>query len=317
MYKVHQLETQLPEPPYLSDTKWDDCRPEFSINDITLSDTWVLANPEQQAWILKIRFEAWQSRPIGSMPGNMEIFARRVGCTLNFLNLNSEILMRDWRLHSDGRRYHPDITEQVLKMLNLRHLSRSRKRKSREKPEKKSNKNSKSGQMSRVTPRDTRVTPCDAPCSEHVHSENINEINDIKNREHDKMSGPEGFSSRTRARAPASTFQKKKKIKKKKSSLQSDSLRKSVFVLPPKIDPGLWAAFEEHRRELHEEDPRRNPLLTDRARKMAASILSDLSQEEQRDVVRRTISSGWKTFFPDKKTDNIENKPTQARRVML
>lgn len=61
----------------------------------------------------------------------------------------------------------------------------------------------------------------------------------------------------------------------------------------PKVDPQVWADFEEHRKAI------RKPL-TDMARKLSAEFLSKLPPEQQRESVNESIRSRWTGLYPPK-----------------
>ena len=118
--KLEAVPSNLPEPPYPADIKCNGYKPEFDVARIDTSETWTLAEDDERPWLLRVWFEAWRSVPVGSMPANRRLFARRIGCKEAFLNAHAEILLRGWTLHSDGNLYHPVVTDMVLAMLSRR-----------------------------------------------------------------------------------------------------------------------------------------------------------------------------------------------------
>lgn len=114
------IPSALPETPYPADITANGWRPEFDLARIVASDTWTLAEDDERPWLLRIWMEAWASRPVGSMPSDRRLFARRIGCKAAFLDAHAEILLRGWTRHEDGLLYHCFITSQVLSMLEKR-----------------------------------------------------------------------------------------------------------------------------------------------------------------------------------------------------
>ncbi len=120
---LRAVEDELPEPPYPPETRANGWQPAFDVQRIQTSDTWTLAEDDERPWLLRIWLEAWQSTPVGSMPSDRRLFARRIGCKRAFLDAHAEILLRGWVLHTDGLLYHAYITEQVLGMVTTRRKS--------------------------------------------------------------------------------------------------------------------------------------------------------------------------------------------------
>lgn len=65
---------------------------------------------------LRLMVASWHQRPAGSLPASLEDLYRlvRYGHIASFKRAAVEI-MRDWRLASDGRLYHPYVTAAVLR----------------------------------------------------------------------------------------------------------------------------------------------------------------------------------------------------------
>lgn len=131
------VSNELPDPSYPPETKANGWSPVQDIERIISSDTWVLAEDDERPWLLRIWLEAWRSVPVGSMPADRRLFARRIGCKTAFLEAHAEILMRGWVLHSDGNLYHSFIVSQVDEMLETRHKNREKLRKWRKDQEEK------------------------------------------------------------------------------------------------------------------------------------------------------------------------------------
>ena len=68
-------------------------------------------------------------------------------------------------------------------------------------------------------------------------------------------------------------------------------------MLPELVSQDVWAEFEAHRIEI------RKPL-TDRARAKNCNVLLNLTRDEQREVVDRTIANRWTGLFPPDKKRN-------------
>jgi len=129
---MYVVTNEVPDPPYPTDIKCNGWSPMFDIARIDTSETWTLAEDEERPWLLRVWYEAWRSVPVGSMPADRRLFARRIGCKAAFLDAHAEILLRGWVLHSDGNLYHPVISDMVLEMLDKRRSAAERQRRYRE-----------------------------------------------------------------------------------------------------------------------------------------------------------------------------------------
>lgn len=118
--KANQLSvvsnSAAPEPPYPSDTRAKGWRLELDYERIEQSDTWALATPEMRPWLLMIWLTAWKQAPCGSLPANDLLIAARIGMPDRQFAANRDILLRGWWLASDGRLYHPALTDHVVAM---------------------------------------------------------------------------------------------------------------------------------------------------------------------------------------------------------
>ena len=114
------VSSEIPDPPYPPDTGANGWHPELHLDRIYGSDTWTLAEDDERPWLLRIWCESWRSMPVGSMPLERRLFARRIGCKVAFLDAHAEILLRGWVRHSDGLLYHGFIAGQVVAMLEKR-----------------------------------------------------------------------------------------------------------------------------------------------------------------------------------------------------
>ena len=74
---------------------------------------------------------------------------------------------------------------------------------------------------------------------------------------------------------------------------QEPDKNKGAFFLPSEVSESVWADFEQHRKEI------RKPLKP-LSKIKSANILKNLSHEQQRICVDKSISSGWAGLFPDK-----------------
>lgn len=107
----------LPQPPYTDSTRAKGWRFELDHERIAQSDTWALASAQQRPWLLMLWLVAWQQTPCGSLPDNDQLISARLGMAANEFEQNRAILLRGWQKASDGRLYHPVISQMVLEML--------------------------------------------------------------------------------------------------------------------------------------------------------------------------------------------------------
>lgn len=106
--------------PYPPDIRAKGWRFQLDYERLEQSDTWALASPEMRPWLLMLWLTAWRQAPCGALPSDDELIAARIGMAPRQFAAHRDILMRGWRLHDDGRLYHPTITEQVLEMMGKR-----------------------------------------------------------------------------------------------------------------------------------------------------------------------------------------------------
>ncbi len=92
---------------------------------------------------------------------------------------------------------------------------------------------------------------------------------------------------------PAQEKEKEKKKGKKKAPQNSPQNNPANFELPSCVDRVAWADFIAHRKEI------KKPL-TELAVKKNAEVLRNLSAQDQRACVDRTISQGWTGLFKPK-----------------
>lgn len=112
----------MPAPPYPADTVAKGYHLHFDYQRVTQSSTWKLANPtpEVRPWLLMLWFEAWQQRPVASLPDDDEEIAAIIGMPMSLFALHRKILMRGWTRHDDGRLYHKILTDLALTMVRER-----------------------------------------------------------------------------------------------------------------------------------------------------------------------------------------------------
>jgi hypothetical protein len=120
------------EPPYPADTQANGYHPMINWQIIKVSKTWLLARPEIRPWLLMLWLESWNQIPAGSYPDDDEYIAAILGIDQEYFNGHRKTIMRGWVRYSDGRLYHPYITEQVLEMLENRRSSALRQRRFRD-----------------------------------------------------------------------------------------------------------------------------------------------------------------------------------------
>lgn len=123
---------EAPEPPYPGDTRARGWRFELDYERIEQSDTWAIAPPDLRPWLLMLWVTAWRQVPCGSLPNDPALIAARIGMPVREFELSRDVLMRGWRLHSDGRLYHGTITERVLSLLGVRRMDADRRKRWRE-----------------------------------------------------------------------------------------------------------------------------------------------------------------------------------------
>jgi hypothetical protein len=114
-------------PPYPADVRTKGWRFEVDLERIRESDTWTLATPDLRPWLLMLWNTAWVQTPAGSFPNDDAMISARIGMDPRAFKAARPILMRRWELATDGRLYHPVITEQVLALIALRQAQADRK----------------------------------------------------------------------------------------------------------------------------------------------------------------------------------------------
>lgn len=121
------FQLRLKPPPYPTDMRAKGYRLELDYERIIQSDTWSLASTTEKPLVLMSLFVAWQQTPCGTLPKDDLLIAARLGIDLsNFLD-HKAVLLRNWEEHSDGRLYHPVMTELVLEKIARRDRETQRK----------------------------------------------------------------------------------------------------------------------------------------------------------------------------------------------
>lgn len=123
--------SELPEPPYPNDVRANGWRFELHVERLENSDTWTVTPADMRPWLLMLWMRSWTQSPCGSLPANDEIIAARIGMDARAFQANRHLLMSGWYLASDGRLYHPVITELVERMRDGRRTEREKKARQR------------------------------------------------------------------------------------------------------------------------------------------------------------------------------------------
>lgn len=92
----------------------------------------LLASAEQRPLLLMCWFVSWQQTPCGTLPDDDQLIAARLGIDLSAFANHRNILLRNWEKRSDGRLYHPVITEFVLEKIARKNRETQRKAEYRE-----------------------------------------------------------------------------------------------------------------------------------------------------------------------------------------
>lgn len=116
----------LPDPPYPPDTRVKGWRFQLDHERIQQSDTWALSPADMRPWLLMLWHIGWQQTPAGSFPNEDRVIAAKIGMDVRIFTAHRDILMRGWRLHSDGRLYHQAIVEQVQQYQEFNRKERER-----------------------------------------------------------------------------------------------------------------------------------------------------------------------------------------------
>lgn len=117
--------------PYPDDTRAKGWRFELDHERIKQSDTWALAPPNVRPWLLMLWMTAWEQTPCGSLPSDDDLIIARLGIDPEFFACNRAKIMRGWTAASNGRLYHPVVSQRVLEMMESRRKDAARKGKQR------------------------------------------------------------------------------------------------------------------------------------------------------------------------------------------
>ena len=124
---MYVVTNDLPDPPYPADTKVKGWRFQIDHERLFASDTWALAPPDMRPWLLMIWHTAWIQQPAGAFSNDYDVIAAKIGMEPRLFSAHADILLRGFRLHSDGRLYHQVVVEQVMGLLGLKEAERQRK----------------------------------------------------------------------------------------------------------------------------------------------------------------------------------------------
>lgn len=117
--------------PYPDDTRAKGWRFELDHERIKQSDTWALAPANVRPWLLMLWMTAWEQTPCGSLPSDDDLIVARLGIDPEFFASNRAKIMRGWTVASNGRLYHPVVSQRVLEMMESRRKDAARKGKQR------------------------------------------------------------------------------------------------------------------------------------------------------------------------------------------
>lgn len=87
------------------------------VHRLLTSETWVLATGDEAKAALTLWLQAFHAVPAGSLPTNDKMLAYLSMAGPNWPEVREHAL-RGWKLHADGRLYHPVVTEKVLDALD-------------------------------------------------------------------------------------------------------------------------------------------------------------------------------------------------------
>lgn len=166
------------------------------VHRLLTSETWVLATGDEAKAALTLWLQAFHAVPAGSLPANDKMLAYLSMAGPNWPDVREHAL-RGWKVHADGRLYHPVVTEKVLEALDRSEAYQKARDAHRERM-----------REWRGKQRDSGVPPPEPPSDDHV--------------------------TITEPSRDAGVIDKKKKEKKKrKESLSIDSGTDSTGVEPP------------------------------------------------------------------------------------
>jgi hypothetical protein len=81
--------------------------------DMVLADPWFIAATDAEAWgMLKMMAAAWRQIPAGSLPNN-DAYIWEITRIRDRKGLVKASIRKQWKLCSDGRLYHPQLSKMV------------------------------------------------------------------------------------------------------------------------------------------------------------------------------------------------------------
>lgn len=130
--KFSVVSSEIPDAPYDKHTSAGSYGFDLDVQRMQNSDSWAVCPAEIRPWMMMSWVISWVQRPCGSLPGDDELIAAKLGCSPEFLQVHRKSILRGWVRHADGRLYHPVVTEEVLKMVQSRDKWRTKKQGQRE-----------------------------------------------------------------------------------------------------------------------------------------------------------------------------------------
>lgn len=121
----------LPDPPYPNTTKAGSLSLDIQVGRLMNSDTWVMMDPEIRPWWVMTFVVSWAQHPCGAFKNNPDLIAAKLGCDLRFFEKHRDEILAGWELHSDGRLYHPVLSERVHGIVDWRKREAEKKEKAR------------------------------------------------------------------------------------------------------------------------------------------------------------------------------------------
>lgn len=229
---------------------------------------------------------AWHQVPASSLPNDEEELAHLAGLgrDLKTWRRVSEYALHGFKLCSDGRLYHPLISNEA-KRAWARKRSGKRAAEARWHPEK------------RRRRRSTKATKNSSlQCNEQI--EELFEPE--KNKQDQKLNAT---AMRTQC-----LDRDRDRDKKEKQAKERDPIASSR-ALPGWLDRSLWNEFRKHRSRM------RKPM-TDYAEKRAIMKLEALREQgnDPRDVINQSIDSGWQGLFELKRNTDGTAKNNEGLR---
>jgi hypothetical protein len=184
--------SDLPCPPYPSTTKAGGFRFELDIERMRQSDTWAIAEAHQRPFLVMVWIESWTQVPAGSLPDSDAVIAARIGMSLPEFKAGKEVLMRGWWKASDGRLYHPVITEQVFGMVSRKSRKAANQAAYRDRQQRKDEGHAEVADHPPATDHEVTGHPVVTDCTTTNTTNNTNTKEQKQKQKH--LPGPEGPS---------------------------------------------------------------------------------------------------------------------------